>query len=193
MMRGLPASGKTTYARKAVKDSGNAGRVNRDDLRAMLFDSVWTGKREQVVIDCEKAIAAVLLKHQLSPIVDDTNLGQKHRDMWSNFAKEQGAAFVTHDMGVPVEVCRARDDVRRFPVGRAVIDRLALFNGIIEWGDKPIVLVDCDGTLANGQHREHHLDNTPKDWRKYYSQLHLDKPIDFVIRWVQLLSEDPRS
>ena len=52
MYRGLPGSGKTTQARAEVVTSGNAGHVNRDDLRAMLFDSVWTGRREGVVVDC---------------------------------------------------------------------------------------------------------------------------------------------
>ena len=33
MYRGLPGSGKTTQARAEVVTSGNAGRVNRDDLR----------------------------------------------------------------------------------------------------------------------------------------------------------------
>ena len=59
MLKGFPGSGKSTLARQLVKESGNSGRINRDDLRAMLFNSEWTGKREQVTIDCEKAIADV--------------------------------------------------------------------------------------------------------------------------------------
>lgn len=55
MLRGLPASGKTTAARDLVRTSGNFGRINRDDLRAMLFESVWSGKREDIVVDAEKA------------------------------------------------------------------------------------------------------------------------------------------
>ena len=81
MLKGLPASGKSTLARQMKKESGNSGRINRDDIRSMLFESVWTGKREQVTIDCEKAIADVLFKHGMNPIIDDTNLGERHRQM----------------------------------------------------------------------------------------------------------------
>jgi len=43
ILRGLPGSGKSTLAKQLVKDSGSSGRINRDDLRAMIFDSVWSG------------------------------------------------------------------------------------------------------------------------------------------------------
>lgn len=57
--------------------------------------------------------------------------------------------------------CRAR----RARVGRAVIERAALFHGFIDWNDeeayirsasgKDFVIVDVDGTLADTSHREH--------------------------------------
>ena len=111
MLKGLPASGKSTFARQVVKESGNSGRINRDDLRAMLFNSEWTGKREQVTIDCEKAIADVLFKHSMNPVIDDTNLGAKHRQMWSDFAKDHQHMFVPHDMGVDIATCVERDEL----------------------------------------------------------------------------------
>ena len=191
MLKGLPASGKTTKARELVKESGSAGRINRDDLRAMLFDSVWTGKREGVVIDCEKAIAEVLLKHGQTPIIDDTNLLPKHRDLWSRFAQEKGVAFGTVDLsGTSPEECCLRDCSRGRPVGRAVIWRMALQAGLIPWSDLPIILCDIDGTLANGEHREHHLKGEKKDWKSYYAELSGDSPIDLVVRWVRELSQD---
>ena len=39
LMRGLPGSGKSTYAKKVVEENPNAfKRINRDDLR-MMFDN----------------------------------------------------------------------------------------------------------------------------------------------------------
>ena len=35
VLQGIPASGKSTYARELVKNSGAWVRVNRDDLRNM--------------------------------------------------------------------------------------------------------------------------------------------------------------
>ena len=57
--RGLPASGKTTWARKYAADTG-AVRVNRDDLRAMMFDRLHglTWEEEKAVTDASRALTA---------------------------------------------------------------------------------------------------------------------------------------
>lgn len=192
MLSGLPASGKSTLAKKLVKESGNMGRVNRDSLRAMLFDSVWSGKREGVVVECEKAIARVLFLEGMSVVVDDTNLSSRHRQMWSQFAQSNGESFETKNLDVDLDTCLVRDSVRGVEsVGPAVIYRMALFNGLIEWGDKPIILCDIDGTIANGEDRaSKYLSGEKKDWDGYYSELRFDKPIESVIRAVRYLKED---
>jgi predicted kinase len=190
MLRGLPASGKTTLARQLVKEAGNCGRINRDDLRAMLFDSAWTGKREEVVIACEKAIANILFLHGMSAVVDDTNLNQKHRDLWSNVAKESGQHFEMKALDADMATCIDRDSKRHPGVGRPVIERLALQNGLIGWGERPIILCDLDGTLADGRHREHLVTGEKKDWDAYFALCGDDSPIEPVFRWVQALSAD---
>ena len=191
MVKGLPGSGKTTEARRIVKESGNSGRVNRDDLRAMLFNSEWTGKREEVTVACEKAIAEVLFNHGMNPVIDDTNLSDRHRAMWSEFARSHEQAFVIHDVGVDIATCIERDSKRNPGVGRPVIERLALQNGMIDWGDRQIVIVDLDGTLADGRHREHFVSGDgPKDWASYFAACGEDGYIDIVFRWVKELSKD---
>lgn len=188
MLKGLPASGKSTLARQIVKESGNTGRVNRDDLRAMLFNSEWTGKREDVVIACEKAIASVLFEHGMNAVIDDTNLGQKHRSLWSDFTKSNGQHFEAVDLSVDIPTCVVRDAKRSPGVGRPVIERLALQNGLIDWGNRQIVIVDLDGTLADGRHREHFVTGDKKDWGSYFAACGQDGYIDLVCRWVHTLS-----
>lgn len=191
MLSGLIGSGKTTLARQRVRENGNHARVNRDDLRAMLFNSEWTGKREAAVIDCEKAIAGVLLKHGLVPVIDDTNISKSHRDLWAGFAKEQGAAFEVQKLDTPIEECVWRDSLREKPIGKAIIHHMALRAGLIPWGERKICIVDIDGTLSDGKHREHFVEGEgKKDWKTYYSLLHLDTPIDLVVRWVRELKEE---
>lgn len=191
MLSGIPGSGKTTRARELVKSSGQKGRINRDDLRAMLFNSVWSGKREAIVVDCEKAIAEVLLQHKNSVVVDNTHLLPKHRDAWSAFAKEHGIQFETERINESLEECIRRDSLRTKPVGQAIINRFALQGGLIEWGDKSLILVDIDGTLAECTKRLHFVE-TPgkKDWRGFYSEIADDDPVDFVIRWVRELAKE---
>jgi predicted kinase len=74
ILKGLQASGKSTFAKDLVKKSGNFFRLNRDDFRAMMFDSKWTKNREKVVIAVEKAAAKAILDSGYSVCVDDTNL-----------------------------------------------------------------------------------------------------------------------
>lgn len=190
MLSGLPGSGKTTLARQMVDSDGNCGRINRDDLRAMLFNSKWTGPREGVVIEVEKAIARVLLNHGLTPLVDDTNLTKKHVALWNEFCKSWGADFQAVPVATDLAECLRRDSQREKPVGEAVTNRMALFAGLIDFGPKPIILCDIDGTIADGTHREHHLVREKKNWKSYYSLLHLDDPIFDIIHRVNRLSED---
>lgn len=192
LMKGLPGSGKSTIAREMVRGGGSVGRVNRDDLREMLFDSVWTGKREGVVVDCEKAIAQVLFDHGMNVIVDDTNLSPRHRDLWSDVAKSRGQNFAVNDLTklVDIATCIDRDSKRAKGVGRPVIERLALQNGLIDWGDKPIVIVDIDGTIADGSHRHHLVTGEKKDWKAYFELCGGDAPYEHILAQVAELHKD---
>ena len=194
MMKGLPGSGKSTQSREIVKQSGAAGRINRDDLRAMVFDSVWSGPREKVIVECEKAIAQVLIKNKLTPIIDDTNLQKSHEDMWRWFCNENNVAFEMEKMPTSLMECIERDKLRPKPVGEAIIQRMALDNGMIKFSERPIAIVDIDGTIADGVHREHFvsLENgrTKKDWLAYFNEMVYDEPIQHIIDWVNELSKD---
>ena len=47
LLKGLPASGKTTFAKELVRSDGNWIRVNKDDLRNMLHGGKWQSSRER--------------------------------------------------------------------------------------------------------------------------------------------------
>jgi predicted kinase len=194
MMKGLPGSGKSTLTKQFVKDSGNAGRINRDDLRAMIFDGVWTGPREKVIVEIEKAIAQVLAKNKMIPVIDDTNLFQSHEDMWKNFAKENNLEFEKDDVGTDLATCIERDKKRDKPIGEAIIQRMALDAGMIDFGEKKVIWVDVDGTTSNGSHREHFVtlneQRTKKDWYGYFTEMVYDEPIQPIIDWVNELAKD---
>lgn len=181
MLSGLPGSGKSTYAREQVKQNGSQARVNRDDLRAMMFDSVWTGPREGVIVEVEKAIARVLLNHNMVPLIDDCNLTPKHAFLWNDFCKTWGADLEMKKLPTDLKECIRRDSQREKPVGEAVINRMALWAGMIEFGPKPIEIFDLDGTLCDGDHMQHHLEGDRKDWKAYFSELGDDLPVDWVI------------
>src|SRR5579862_7251679 len=88
MLSGLPASGKSTLAREMLKNDANLGRVNRDELRKMIFNGRWSHYNEKIIVEVEKAIASVLLDHDRNIVVDDTNLSLKHRNLWAEFCSK---------------------------------------------------------------------------------------------------------
>ncbi|MDN5758635.1 MAG: AAA family ATPase [Tomitella sp.] len=120
---GLPGAGKTTYARAWVAEDPEArARVNRDDLRAMLFGQ--HGKlspgQEDAVTAAEHATAANLLGEGTDVIVDATHLTEQSRTAWSDLAATMGSAFIVHPLDTPVGECIRRDKARGDAGGRHV-------------------------------------------------------------------------
>jgi len=198
MLRGLPASGKSTYAKEKVKKDGNWVRVNRDDIRAML-GTRWSPSSERLTVEVEKAIAFEALQMGRNVIVDDTNLGPKHESLWKRFCEEFNDAqenesrhvkFKLTEFDTPFDLCVLRDFGRQNGVGRNVIAKMAARYGRLLWPDNPIVLVDIDGTLADGSHREHLVRTEPKQWDQYLELCNLDAPVVPVFEWVAELSKD---
>src|SRR3954451_8260093 len=106
--RGLPASGKTTFARKLQPQ---VVRVNRDDLRRMLHGRrLFTQWAEGQVTNAQRASVEALLRAHADVIVDDTNLRAKTVRDWAETAARFGATFEVHDFtDVPLAECLRRD------------------------------------------------------------------------------------
>lgn len=56
--------------------------------------------------------------------------------------------------------------------------------------EKPIIIVDIDGTLADITHRRHHIDRKRKRWGKFFQAMDKDLPIPEVAARVRQLSQD---
>lgn len=123
IMRGLPASGKTTLARLRVADDpARRARVNRDELRGMLHDGVYLGhETEGQVVDVEDWTIRKLLKAQINVWCDDTNLSQKRVRTLAEIAVGEDAHWRVCDLtDVDVELCVLRDLARAEKGQRAV-------------------------------------------------------------------------
>ena len=217
LLSGLPASGKSTLARKLVDDSGNMVRVNRDTLRQLLFNGKWTGPREGVIKEAERALARVALGKKLSVVIDDTNLRDGNLVSWKQFADINGATFEHMPVDTPLEECLRRDfedhmdtDFNfRSAVGPAVIYRMAVESGKLKF-TKPIVVFDLDGTLCDvknrlrfiknckhcgGSKEGHPTEGTPhasctnfaKDWDGFFREVRNDPPRIGVVKWAQAI------
>lgn len=124
MLKGLPASGKSTRAKEIVA-TGNYVRVNRDLLRTMLHFEKWSGRNEGLTVDAEKAIAAAALVSGTSVVVDDCNLNHSNKDMWKELAKGCNATFETENIPTSMAECIERDKGREKAVGSHVITNMA--------------------------------------------------------------------
>lgn len=124
MTRGLPASGKSTWARakQAEFPLGAVKRVNKDDLRAMLDAGKWSGENEKFVVSVRDHIVIAALQDDKHVIVDDTNLAPRHEARLRQLARENDAEFQLEDFThVPLEECIRRDRARPASVGEPVI------------------------------------------------------------------------
>jgi predicted kinase len=105
--RGLPGSGKTSWAKR----QGGHVRVNRDELRNMLHGGPLPhGWAELQVSLAQRASIEALLRAGVNVICDDTNLrGRTVREL-AELGRACGAEVVIRDFtDVPLEVCIARD------------------------------------------------------------------------------------
>lgn len=151
MTKGLPGSGKSTWA----KEQKGFKRINKDDLRDMFDTGQWSGKNEQFILRARDNLIALALGAGQNVIVDDTNLHPKHEQRLRELAKEYKAHFEIKDFtDVPIEICIDHDLMRLNSVGERVIRRqykqfLAPKNKV-EWiaGLPPAIICDIDGTLA---------------------------------------------
>lgn len=119
--RGLPGSGKTTWAK-----SQDGRRVNRDELRLMLHGG-WAQTRailggEDEISAVQFAAARALLEYGVPVIVDDTSLRTETVVRWWNLARVLDVKMEIRDFtGVPLGVCLERDVRRTAYVGADVI------------------------------------------------------------------------
>lgn len=195
MLKGLPASGKTTYAKKLAEDGWT--RVNKDDLRAMLNNGKWSGKNEKYVLQVRDNIIVSSLQAGKSVVVDDTNFNPAHAERLKQLAKEHGAAFETKFFDVEVEECIKRDLLRPVSVGEKVIrdmydQYLAPQPEVYKYkaGVPTAILCDIDGTLAHGIG----VTRKPYEWDKVGTDT-LDETVAGVLRQYRptdVMDDDPQ-
>lgn len=75
ILRGLPASAKSTFARDLIKREPNRWvRVNRDDLRAMFHNSVFSKDKEEFIRSVQDQLILQALRDGSDVIIDNTHL-----------------------------------------------------------------------------------------------------------------------
>lgn len=169
VLKGLPASGKSTYAKRLVEEQGFV-RTNKDTIRKEMFGGEYKRKDEKKVVKERDRLVKEALEQGKDVVVDDTNLNPIHIKELLAIAREYDAHFEVDDsfLDVPLQECIERDKHREDMVGEQVIrkmfhDFIKKPRGAVQYDpEKPMaVVVDIDGTIAhmNGK-------RSPYDWKK---------------------------
>lgn len=154
MLKGLPASGKSTFAKEQV-NAWWFKRVSKDDLREMIDWWKRSKRNEKTILSTRDHIIYTSLMNGTGIIVDDTNFAPAHEEQLRKLADECWAKFVIKEFDTPLETCLERDAKREKPVGSEVIRDM--YNKYIkkpfqlkpyrDWL-KECIMCDIDWTLA---------------------------------------------
>lgn len=123
LLRGLPASGKSTYSAQLVMRGYK--RVNADDLRLMVDNGVYTKPNEKYITDVMQTMAALALQSGYNVVYDNTNFNPFHYKWALGLCRELRCELEVVDIKTPLEVCVQRDLERtKGRVGKDVIMRM---------------------------------------------------------------------
>lgn len=201
ILKGLPASGKSTFAKAKVANSNcSIKRINKDELRLMLDSGKYSKGNESYILQLRDHIILTTLDLGKSVIIDDTNLYEKHeeriRELVEDFNKGKYGNNVPKNpvqvkikfFDVSPEECIKRDLKRPNSVGSKVIWKM--FNTYVKKEEpkkirEPIkqdeslpnaLIVDIDGTVALKGDRDIY------NWEKVDLDLP-NMPIIRIVNW----------
>ena len=180
---GLPASGKTTWAKKCREFSPNVVLTSRDDIRKMLgCFPIGTKDEEELVSKIQDAAILKGVDAGKDVIVHDTNLNQKSPKRIKRLFDGDVRFRVEDFTDVSVEECIRRDALRQDSVGEKVLRNMARqlqkpWRLTDEWMNDitlselyvprfsapKAILVDLDGTLAK------HVSRSPYDYSRVFT------------------------
>ena len=121
--RGLPASGKSTWAKQWVlEDPEHRVRINQDDIRLML-GKYWVPSREKLVQEIQFDAIIEALSREFDVVIDNTNLNNKVLDQFNRLIRtfEDYEIEYKDFFDTPLSVCIERDKNRDLQVTEKVI------------------------------------------------------------------------
>jgi predicted kinase len=156
LTKGLPGSGKSTWAKEQVaKYPDRYKRVNKDDLRDMLHNGKFSKANERSVERARDSLILLFVDHGFDVIIDDTNLASRHLEHISQLVQGVAKVRVQDFTDVSIADCIKRDLQRSRSVGEKVIRdmhkrHLEMVPTPPEYDPEldDCIVVDLDGTLA---------------------------------------------
>lgn len=194
---GIPASGKSTWAREQARENGSV-IVCRDDIR--IAHGLKHGENEDLITRVHRAQIEAAVLENLDVIVADTNINKKFRNQLIRMCHQLGADVEIKTFPINVNVAITRDMNREAKVGAAVISRMHedmknqnIADDLLpvqtyapyerpsdfDSSKRPAYVFDIDGTVAKM------VDRSPFDYMSAGS----DEPVVDVLETAYALSQ----
>jgi len=124
ILQGIPASGKSTWARKWVEENPTKRIiVNRDSIRRSL-GPYWVPQRENLVSSIERAYVEEAVNAGYDICLDATNLNPKFLSQWIDYIQEFSHYEVVYiKFKISLEEALERDKNREFSVGEDIVKK----------------------------------------------------------------------
>lgn len=214
LTRGVPASGKSTWAKKWVEqDPRNRVRINRDDIRMEMYGKyVLLTPEGKTDVEAEEAVTAEeqrRLNHALgagkSVVVDNTNLNMRFLKPYFTAAKRFKVKMGHKDFPISMQEAMKRNRQRDRVVPDRVIQRMYSYLGPqgefqLFPGSYPVKQIqvpktrekaigfDMDGTLT-AVHSIRHYVQRPKGKQRDFDSFHRNSlfcpPNDAIVEMLQ--------
>lgn len=192
LTRGLPASGKSTWAKEFARVNHRVVRVSRDDLRAQMYPGTdYRYIDEDLITEAETALVRAALRNGKDVVVDAMHLQQKYINRWQRLGYPVEIVEFTEPLQTLLErnVARGakvpsnviRNNFKKYTTDamgnlhkvRLKPEEYVLNYKYVPDSTKPTaVIVDIDGTLAHNDGHRSFYD---------YSKVLGDKPVWPVI------------
>jgi predicted kinase len=136
LTKGLPGSGKSTWARQWVSDADKRIRIDRDDLRSSMFGRFKLNPIEESLITLVQHSAInIALSEGYDVVVGDTNIFPGALEKLTEIGLSHDAIVEINDsfLDLDVEECIRRDIAREVAGGhRAGEDVIRLMAGWLD-------------------------------------------------------------
>lgn len=128
-LKGLPASGKSTYAKQKAKEQRHTVIINRDKIREMLkgeYVEFPFGEKtfEEIVTSIEHAALHAALVNNKNVISDNTNFRLSAQDLVEYKLFYPHLKITINEFDTPLEECIERDKNRDRSVGAEIITKM---------------------------------------------------------------------
>lgn len=118
ILSGIPASGKSTWAKNYILNNRNTVRINRDDLRTTFFSDVFTDGNESFVNKSKLSLIKTSLEFGRNIILDDTHCYSDYLIFLINYIRDlsielnKGIFIELLDFDVDISICMERNSKR---------------------------------------------------------------------------------